>query len=145
MVLIDTSRGLRQQIYLQYIFFYHRQPEIVHFDSEHNKYYSRPGSVVYMIDSQHPSFDSQGSNEDGRPDVVQDCMTINTINVEPESPEEEIVKESKFSFIRKKSVMIRNRLRRESSKDEEIKPTTFTTKEFDSDTRNNVSSVIFYD
>ena len=49
-----------------------------------------------MIDSQHPSFDSQGSNEDGRPDVVQDCMTINTINVEPESPEEEIVKESKF-------------------------------------------------
>ena len=98
-----------------------------------------------MIDSQRPSFDSQGSNEDGRPDVVQDCTTINTINVEPESPEEEIVKESKFSFIRKKSVMIRNRLRRESSKDEEIKPTTFTTKEFDSDTRNNVSSVIFYD
>ena len=95
-----------------------------------------------MIDSQHPSFDSQGSNEDGRPDVVQDC---NCKIVEPESPEEEILKESKFSFIRKKSVMIRNRLRRESSKDEEIKPTTFTTKEFDSDTRNNVSSVIFYD
>ena len=99
-----------------------------------------------MIDSQHPSFDSKGSKEDdAKPDVVQDCITINVQNVEPESPEEEIVKESKFNFLRKKSVMIRNRLRRESSKDEEIKPITFSTNEFDSNARDNVSSVIFYE
>ena len=116
-------------------FFWNRQPELVHFDSERNEYYSRPDSIVYMV-AGHSSRDSEADT----PDILQDCMANDTEEAD------EPVKESKFNFLRKKSVMIRNRLRRDSSRDEEREAVSFTPSQFDCDqpSRDNVSSIIFY-
>ena len=78
-------------------------------------------------------------SEADAPDIVQDCIAN---EIEADEP----VKESKFNFLRKKSVMIRNRLRRDSSRDEERGAVSFTPSQFDCDqpSRDNVSSIIFY-
>ena len=116
-------------------FFWNRQAELVHFDSERNEYYSRPDSIVYMV-AGHSSRDSEADT----PDILQDCMANDTEEAD------EPVRESKFNFLRKKSVMIRNRLRRDSSRDEERQAVSFTPSQFDCDqpSRDNVSSIIFY-
>ena len=52
--------------------------------------------------------------EDYQPDIVQDCLPTNE-----ENDEEETARESKFNFLRKKSVMIRRKVSKSFSGDKE--------------------------
>ena len=105
-----------------------RQPEVVHFNSQ-VEYFSRPPSILYFL--------NRSSRDEDQPDVVQDC-------VPSESVDEEI-KESKFKFLRKKSVMIRRKVSQESA--DKVSPKIDSKPDPSSDSRpqSKYESVIFHE
>ena len=51
------------------------------------------------------------NNDEDQPDIVQDCL--------PTNEEDEDIRESKFNFLRKKSVMIRRKVSKSFSSEKE--------------------------
>ena len=109
---------------MYYIFF--RRPEVVSFNLETNQYHSRPNSAIFTIAEEIEPI----GNLSSQPDLIQSVSTYNldenkeeqflTLKLGNEiegNNDEEIVDNSKFNFLRKKSVMIRKSIARKLSKD----------------------------